>query len=156
MKITDVTRFDWNRKGMVESDVGYYVHQSAYAKCEAERDAAVILRDGFSKAVDHLEAEVTKLRVELEQERMRLAACGVVAMANTPESAKNARDMHPDYKSASCDDVARMVDENMKLRAALRGYGRHYPECRSLFLIASDPPIVQPCNCGFDAARGAT
>ena len=64
-----------------------------------------------------LRAEVTKLRDELEQERMRLAACGVVAMANTPESARAARDMHSDYRSASCDDVARIVDENMKLRS---------------------------------------
>ena len=68
------------------------------------------------------EVEVEKLRAELETERMRLAACGVVAMANTPESAKAARDMHPDYKSASCDDVARMVDENMKLRARVREF----------------------------------
>jgi hypothetical protein len=71
----------------------------------------------ISDEVLGLRAEVTKLRAELETERMRLAACGVVAMANTPESAKAARDMHQDYRSASCDDVARMVDENMKLRA---------------------------------------
>ena len=54
---------------------------------------------------------------ELERERMRLAACGVVAMADTPESAQKARDMKEEYRSASCEDVARRVDECMALRA---------------------------------------
>lgn len=69
--------------------------------------------------IDAQAAEIERLRAELERERMRLAACGVVALANTPESAKKARDMHPDYRSASCDDVARMVDKQMALRAAV-------------------------------------
>ena len=56
---------------------------------------------------------------EIERLRMQLAACGVVAMANTPESAAKVRDMHADYKSASCDDVARAVDREMALRAEL-------------------------------------
>lgn len=54
---------------------------------------------------------------ELERERMRLTACGVVAMADTPESAAKAREMRDEYRSASCDDVARRVDECMTLRA---------------------------------------
>ena len=54
---------------------------------------------------------------ELERERMRLAACGVVAMADTPESAQKARDMKEEYRSASCEDVARRVDECVALRA---------------------------------------
>ncbi len=54
---------------------------------------------------------------ELERERMRLAACGVVAMADTPESAAKAQEMRDEYRSASCDDVARRVDECMTLRA---------------------------------------
>lgn len=61
--------------------------------------------------------EIDRLQAELDRERMRLAACGVVALADTPESAAKARDMHPDYRSASCDDVARRVDECMSLRA---------------------------------------
>ncbi len=56
---------------------------------------------------------------ELERERMRLAACGVVALANTPESAARARQMKDEYRSASCDDVANAVDEQMRLRAEL-------------------------------------
>jgi hypothetical protein len=62
-------------------------------------------------------ALVADLRAKLERERMRLAACGVVALADTPVSAAEARNMHPDYMSASCVDVARRVDECMALRA---------------------------------------
>ena len=57
------------------------------------------------------------LRAELERERLRLVACGVVAMANTPKSAAKAREMHEQYRSASCDDVAAAVDREMALRA---------------------------------------
>lgn len=62
-------------------------------------------------------AAIEALRAELERERMRLAACGVVAMANTPDSAESARQMHDDYRSASCDEVANAVDREMALRA---------------------------------------
>lgn len=55
----------------------------------------------------------------VERLQMQLAACGVVALANTPESAARARDMHPDYMSASCSDVMRAVDREMHQRAAL-------------------------------------
>lgn len=61
--------------------------------------------------------EFHRLQVDLERERMRLFACGVVAMADTPDSAREARAMHPDYESASCDDVKRRVDECIALRA---------------------------------------
>jgi len=63
--------------------------------------------------------EIAALRDELERERMRLVACGVVAYANTPEAAKERRKMHPDYWSASCADVARAVDREMGLRAEI-------------------------------------
>lgn len=63
------------------------------------------------------ETERDALRAELERERMRLAACGVVANANTTDSAVAARDMHPDYWSASCGDVSRAVDREIALRA---------------------------------------
>ena len=62
-------------------------------------------------------AEVERLRAELETERMSLVACSVIALANTPESAASARGIHPDYRSASCDDVARAVDREIALRA---------------------------------------
>ena len=69
------------------------------------------------KALLSLLDELAALRAELERERLRLAACGVVAMSNTPESAARSREMHEDYRSASCDDVARAVDREMALRA---------------------------------------
>lgn len=58
-----------------------------------------------------------KSEADLERERIRLAACGVVALADTPESAARARNMREEYRSASCDDVARMADQVMALRA---------------------------------------
>lgn len=64
-------------------------------------------------------AEIDRLRAENEQLRMQLAACGVVALANTPESAAQQRAMHPDYMSESCRDVMRAVDREMALRARL-------------------------------------
>jgi hypothetical protein len=47
---------------------------------------------------------------------MRLVACGIVALADTPKSAARERNMHPDYRSISLDDVIRRVDECMQLR----------------------------------------
>lgn len=60
---------------------------------------------------------VSNLREALEREEIRLAACAVVARADTTDSAAIAREMHPDYKSESCNDVARRVDECITLRA---------------------------------------
>jgi len=69
--------------------------------------------------VSEIEADCPSIAYqdELEREIMRLAACGVVAMADTLESSAKVRDMHPSYRSASCDDVARRVDECIELRA---------------------------------------
>jgi hypothetical protein len=77
-------------------------------------------REIYDLGVAHGQAssqEVAELMAELERERIRLAACGVVAKADTPESAKKARDMHPDYHSASLDDVISMVDALIAERA---------------------------------------
>ena len=91
--------------------------------------------------------EITSLRAELERERMRLAACGVVAMANTPESAARARDIHPDYRSASCDDVARAVDSEMSLRAELTELRK--PDCfRCAYWFACRTLIKDDCGGG--------
>lgn len=63
---------------------------------------------------------IDSLESELERERLRLTACGVAAKADTPESAATARDrIHPDYRSASLDDVCEMVDRLMTARARL-------------------------------------
>jgi hypothetical protein len=71
---------------------------------------------------------ISELEAELERERLRLAACGVVAMADTPESASKARDMHMDYWSASLDDVVRQVDKLMALRSAIESMPKEKPE----------------------------
>lgn len=79
-------------------------------------------------ALEYAREEIESLRQQLETERMRLAACGVVALANTRESAKEARDMHPDYWSASCGDVVRAVDAEMDLREQLASVAKERDE----------------------------
>ena len=65
---------------------------------------------------DPRDEELARLREQLEVERIRLAACGVVAMANTPESAAKNRQMKDEYRSGSLDDVIHIVDSEMALR----------------------------------------
>ena len=95
---------------------------------------AISDRDEHAKTIDQLRAERDGLANEVGRLSMQLAACGVVAMANTPDSANKARDMNPDYMSASCQDVMRAVDSEIALRAEVealrnaaictaRGYG---------------------------------
>jgi hypothetical protein len=68
------------------------------------------------ESLNSKDAKMVKLEDELETERCRLAACGVVALANTKESAEKQRVMMPKYHSASLDDVIRAVDSEMDLR----------------------------------------
>ena len=100
--------------GQVEPTV---MQHSAMAQVCLDLHEALGVRWGDNpyKRID----ELMGCAAELERERLRLAACGVVALANTPETAAKARDMHADYRSASCDDVARAVDREMQYRAAL-------------------------------------
>ncbi|MEN9859961.1 MAG: hypothetical protein RLZZ515_443 [Cyanobacteriota bacterium] len=81
-------------------------------------EALARARAALEAQPEPVDDRIAKLEAELERERLRLAACGVVAMADTPESAKAARDMHADYWSASLDDVIRQVDALMKQRLA--------------------------------------
>ena len=90
-------------------------------------EAAEKERDWNAERLEDAIEEWTALRAELETERMRLTACGVVAMSNTTDSAKQARDMSQEYWSASCVEVARMVDENIKLRAKIEAMERQKP-----------------------------
>ena len=62
---------------------------------------------------------IESLRQQLEIERMRNVACDVVAMADTPTSAEEARKMLPDYRSAALESVIRRVDECIALRQQL-------------------------------------
>ncbi len=74
---------------------------------------------GYSAGLATQDTDLAALRADLERERLRLAACGVVALADTPQSAATAREMHPDYRSGSLEDVIRRVDECIALRAQL-------------------------------------
>lgn len=74
--------------------------------------------------------------VECERRQMQLAACGVVALANTIESAGEARQMHPDYMSASCSDVAGAVDREIALRAERDQQAQRIGELEELLLEA--------------------
>lgn len=64
---------------------------------------------------NELREEVERLRDELETERMRVVACGVIALSNTRESAERQRKMHQKYRCASVIDVERAVDREMDL-----------------------------------------
>jgi hypothetical protein len=94
----------------------------------------------YNLGVTHGQAgsrEVAELRAELERERIRLAACGVVAKADTPESAKEARDMHPDYHSASDLRYSRRPKPPSLKEQALEGFERvlsqlYSPEARKV------------------------
>ena len=90
-------------------------------------EAAEKERDWNAERLEDAIEEWTALRAELETERMRLTACGVVAMSNTTDSAKQARDMSQEYWSASCGDVARMVDENIELRTKIAEMEKQEP-----------------------------
>ena len=83
-----------------------------------------------------IDAEQEALKVALECERMRVVACGVVACSDTPKSAAVARDMLPVYRSASCDDVARRVDECISLRAERDALHADSERWRSLYARA--------------------
>jgi len=80
-----------------------------------------MLTEGMSdqELIAYLTAKIERLKEELDTERMRLAACGVIALSNTPDSAKQARQMKYEYWSASCADVADAVDRELALRDKL-------------------------------------
>jgi len=83
-----------------------------------------------------LREKAARLEHELETERMRLAACGVIAMANTVDSAAKARDMLPEYWSASAQDCASAVDREMDYRSRLVVAERERDELRKALQIA--------------------
>jgi len=108
--------------------------------------------------------ELEAARAETEVERMRLAACGVVAMSNTPDSAAKAREMLPEYRSGSLEDVIRAVDSEMELREQLAAEqaknmsmhewmlnnSQHTDTCDVLCL--DDDGRHLPCSCGLSGA----
>ncbi len=69
-----------------------------------------------SERFDERNEIISQLKNQLETERMRLVACGVIAMSNTNDSLSKVLDMHDDYKSASLNDVERAVRAEIRLR----------------------------------------
>ena len=67
---------------------------------------------------------IKELEAQLETARMRLIACDVVALADTPDSAAKARAMHHDYRSHALEYVERRVDECIALRAQVEALRR--------------------------------
>ncbi len=63
-----------------------------------------------------LEIEIAELKAKLETERLRLAACGVAAMANTRATAEQRLTKDNPYWSASYGDVCAAVDREMSYR----------------------------------------
>lgn len=84
---------------------------------ETEGGAVVVLNYKAACFVEAASPQVIKSLIsDNERLGMQLVACGVVAASNTRESAALQRDMHPDYVSASCEEVIRTIDREMGLR----------------------------------------
>lgn len=64
--------------------------------------------------LNKLVAEKKSLKEELESERIKHAACGVIAMCNTLESLTKNREMKAEYLSASVQDVINLQQQNIK------------------------------------------
>lgn len=62
---------------------------------------------------------IESLKDKIEQLRLQLAGCGVAALANTRDSAKQRIDRDSPYWSASYKDVCDAVDREMVLREQL-------------------------------------
>ena len=123
-----------------------------------EAEYAFALNDRMRER-DALRKELEEAKEQLEIERMRLVACGVIAICDTAESAKQARDMHPDYMSGSCNDVARRVDECIDLRAKLAASESRNKELAAvldtLTIIAEHCDGIEPLYQAAQKARAA-
>lgn len=123
-----------NLLARIHRDGGHYESLHGTAKAVADADAIIAkafadLDELSTRLIKRTQAfnekdaaqvrRINELEGELEREQTRLAACGVVALADTPESASASRDMLPEHQSASCSDVARRVDECISLRSEL-------------------------------------
>ena len=96
--------------------------ESDYILIPSERIANQIHTDCATLIEEYhlLEARLEAAQQTIERQRMQLAACSTVAYANTEKSAKAVRDMHPDYRCATVNDVCIAVDREMKLLQTIR------------------------------------
>lgn len=112
----------WSRAADLPVAEAWRGDQEAPEPAEGAKANAAFIAAANPAAILSLLDELERAESDAERLRMQLAACGVVAMCNTAESAAKARDMHPDYMSASCQDVMRAVDTEMALREELEQY----------------------------------
>lgn len=92
----------------------YWKDQNAALLAEVE--ALKAERESQDNHLRDLTFRIVNLRDALAIENMKLAACGVIALCNTRESAAENRNMHKDYISDSLDHVMKAVDREMDLR----------------------------------------
>lgn len=127
-------------------------------KAMAERDAALQALDAERRAREEAEAQ-------LEWERVRLAACGVAALANTDKAVQGRIGCDNPYWSASYGNVCDAVDREMALRAEVETLTKareeaetrlaeHSPDCA--MLDRNPDGIKKPCDCNSDESRGKT
>jgi predicted nucleic acid-binding Zn-ribbon protein len=88
--------------------------QQRFNEVVEQRDEARYKLDQLRQI--HPETVEGRFRKEVEAERMRLVACGVAAMQNTPELVKERIGPEHPYYSASYGDVCRAVDREIALR----------------------------------------
>jgi hypothetical protein len=108
------------------------------ADLAAERIENAHIREAFRT----MEKSANQQETDLERERLRLAACGVAAMQNTPASvAERIGPGHP-YYSASYGDVCRAVDREMALRADLSAARAVLDSCGTFTTDPEMPDVV--------------
>jgi hypothetical protein len=134
-----------------EDDVARRFNMSEIQRCDLTRDG---LRDWLMTDVDdgryvlytdHIAALAEKDKL-LEYERIRLAACGVAAMANTIDTIKQRINPDNTYWSASYGDICSAVDRQVEYRdqiAVLQARIKELEGALSLNLaVADDDPIL--------------
>jgi hypothetical protein len=93
---------------------------------EPGRDYGLLTKEEWEECSAYNESEtaiehsrLVKAETDIETLRMQLAGCGVAALMNTRESAKNRIDRANPYWSASYEGVCRAVDREIDLRENL-------------------------------------
>lgn len=136
---------------MVEDDKGEYVKFD---------DMDLYMFEG-AQLMQQALAEHKAIAAELETERMRLAGCGVAALADTPESMASQRlSIDSPFWSASYGDVLRRVQECIDLRAriahleaALNRSADTFADMEKTFRVLGRPLIADACKIAYEDAR---
>ena len=115
----------------------WFKQEMALGNLIAYQDA----KEGFEAAEENMQAKLDAKDKEIEA--FRLSVCGVVALANTTESAKEQRQMLDKYNSASLEFAVQAVDREMKYRTeieVLRRFAMHAYICVT---AVGDMPTIE-------------